>query len=312
MSMTSNPSRSFTSTAKVVSAALAAAVGVTAVTLPQSAHAVPRQTSTVAKSTEVLRLNARAQESYDAGDFEAAAHAWAEILRILPESETNKAERNTQLLIMIDASIRAFQQQGGRSRAEVSVEVLRRGVATLDQYESDFSSTYGQGVRTSEEAQEQAQRLRTLLASTEANLPVAAPEPTPPRDPTTNDDVLIRNKGFDPPSGVGLIVGGSLMITAGLGATSMIAVGATMNKQASRDHKKASEAEPVDEAGQDAADDKGRTGTALLVTGSVLTGVLLAGGATMLGFGIKRRIRYLAFSPTAGRGFVGVSLRGRF
>lgn len=311
MSMTSNPSRSFTSHAQVVSTALAAAIGVTAVTLPQPAHAVPnRQTSSVAKSTQVLELNARGQESYDAGDFEAAAHSWSEILRILPENETNKAERNTQLLIMIDASIRAYEQLRGRTRPEVSVEVLRRGVATVDIYESDFSRTYGQGVRTSAEAQRESERLRTLLASAEADLPVVAPEPTPPREPT--NDVLIRNKGFDPPSGVGLIVGGSLMITAGLGATSMIAVGATMNKQASRDHKKASEAEPVDEAGQDAADDKGRTGTALLVTGSVLTGVFLAGGATMLGIGIKRRIRYLAFSPTTGQGFVGVSLRGRF
>ena len=311
MSMTSNPSRSFTS---LVSVALAVAVAAGAGSVPLSAQAAPvRGGSTTAKSTQILDLNSQGQESFTNGDYEAAAHAWGRILELLDENATNREERNTQLLIMVEASIRAYKQErAGRTdqALHAAVDILRRGVAVVDSYEEDFETAYAGREQISAEAQQRAAEIRTLLTRAEADLPAVEPTPTPPKTPV--DEPVIKTTYFDPPSGVGLIVGGSLLITAGLGATSMIAVGATMNKQASRDHANASKMMPVDEAGQQAADDKGRTGTALLVTGSVLTGVFLAGGATMLGIGIKRRMRYLAASPMTGRGFVGVSLRGRF
>lgn len=50
----------------------------------------------------------------------------------------------------------------------------------------------------------------------------------------------------------------------------------------------------------------------LIIGGSVLTAVLLAGGATMVAFGARRRWRYLAFAPEMGRGYAGLNLQGRF
>ena len=62
----------------------------------------------------------------------------------------------------------------------------------------------------------------------------------------------------------------------------------------------------------DDAEAKGKSGEAMVIAGSVLTGVLLVGGAVMLGFGIRRRIRYMAFAPQVGRGYVGIGVNGRF
>jgi hypothetical protein len=109
---------------------------------------------------------------------------------------------------------------------------------------------------------------------------------------------------------VGLIVAGSIMLAAGLGTIAMIIVGDSINRKAKRDLAAAKE--DGDNAGIEDANRRGQTGNVLIITGAVFTGLFIAGGATMLGIGIHRRVRYVAFSPTVGRGYAGLSLRGRF
>ncbi|MCA9705734.1 MAG: hypothetical protein KDK70_07795 [Myxococcales bacterium] len=67
-----------------------------------------------------------------------------------------------------------------------------------------------------------------------------------------------------------------------------------------------------DGSAQADAEDRKRSANAMIISGSILMGVLTIGGATMLGIGIRRRIRYTAVAPSFGPSYVGLSLQRRF
>lgn len=294
----------------LVASALAVAVGATGFSLPNRAAARAPTSSSMSDSTRVKDLNNRAQQTYEASDFLGAADAWSQILEILPENRTNREERETTLLVALDAYMRAATPGPGgpKEGLEQRVTTLRVGVATFDTYEKEYQRVYGSGATVGLQAAETGAQIRAQYEEARLLLkPEPDPVPDPDPEPDTGTITVIEKPFEDKPSGLGLIVGGSAVIVGGLGATSMIIVGATMTKRASRDSAKT-----MSDEEQAEVDRRGKTGEALIITGAVLGGLMLAGGATMLAFGVRRRIRYLAFSPSIGPAYVGASVGGRF
>ena len=148
--------------------------------------------------------------------------------------------------------------------------------------------------------------IEAMLA--EAGKPPPETTPTPvDTGPQLEPTVVQRGR-----NGTGLIVGGSIMTAAGLSMIALVVIGARDLKRAEEQRRDAESLMPEDPAAVQAAEDRKRNANAMLISGSVLLAVLTAGGATMLGLGIRRRVRYMAFAPTFGPTYVGVGAAGRF
>ncbi|MBL4684249.1 MAG: hypothetical protein JKY37_06650 [Nannocystaceae bacterium] len=290
---------------RLVAGLVATAVAAAVVAVPGPVQARGPGSSPVADSTRVKDLNNRAQVTYGDGNFRGAAKSWNEILEILPENRTNREERETTLLVALDAYMRAFESREATDLKD-AVASLRAGLTAYDRYVKEYQRVYGGGANVGLEAEETGTEIKRLYDEASRRL-----APPPPDEPKAKDPIIapVVIKPFEPqgPSGVGLIVGGAVTIVGGLGAMSLIIVGSSISKRASGDSSDAQSQQKMDEV-----DRRGKTGDALIVTGAVLGTIMLAGGATMLAFGIRRRVRYLAVAPTMGRGYVGVSLGGRF
>ena len=294
---------------RLLATALGALVASAPLLPPRTAAAQP---STVSPETDrAKQLNATAQERYARGDLGGAGDTYAEIFNVLTENRVNREERDNTLLITLEVYREAFYRrkgEAGENALKEAVEYLRRAVRLFDNYEAEYRRVYGSGASVSLDAQKSGQETKDLLAQAEKELGLTKPEEP---KPVEKKDPILKPISVPPgPSGVGLIVAGSIMLAAGLGTMAMIIVGDSMARKARRDRDRAS-----DEGDDDALDDanrRGQTGNVLIITGAVFTALFIAGGATMLGIGIHRRVRYVAFSPTVGRGYAGLSLRGRF
>ena len=238
-------------------------------------------------SPAAREANTEAEVRFKAGDYGEAARAWVRIHELLPENEINRAERDNTLHLALIAFMQSYKdnrdQDVSRRALLHDVQLLREGQAFFDGYEAEFKRVHRKDVSTA--ARSFADELARLLAEGEAELEAEAPPPVIDRGgPGPGPGPIVK---YDIPrhNGVGLIVGGSLVLAAGLGTIPMIVIGAGRND---------------------------RQGDAMLTTGAVLGTLCLAGGATMLGIGIKRRLDYTAFTPTVGPRYVGFGLRGRF
>ena len=263
-------------------------------------------------SMEDARVQARAltvqgQASFDAGDYRAAADSWQQILEVLPEDSLNREERENALLIALEAFKFEYRQAvavKGKPAAE-DVTRLRQSLVLCREYAAELQRVYGAQGTVDGSVFESRAEIESMLA--EAGTPDAAPEPVPVTGPQLERQVVDRGR-----SGTGLIVGGSLVTAAGLGMIPLIVIGARELKEANGEIQDARNIQPPDPAAEDRAEDHKRSANAMLISGSVLCGVLLAGGATMLGIGIRRRVRYMAFTPTFGPRYVGLGVGGRF
>ncbi len=267
------------------------------------------------EASEAKRLNAEAQQKFADGQYADAARTYARILEVLPENRVNREERDNTLLITLEVYREAFRQArtSDKEGLRKAAELLCTAKGHYEGYADRYQQVYGGGAEPSQAALESRAELGTLIADAESELgsspcgppppEVAKPDDQPPPPPPPPGPEPPRG-----PSGVGLIVAGASVMAAGLGATSMIIVGGVNRKKAVkvRDDEESSDAEVR------VAKDNVRRANALIIAGSVVTGVLLAGGATMLGLGIRRRLRYLAFSPQLDRGYVGLGVQGRF
>ena len=291
---------------RIAAVAVAFATMTGTVVLPQTVSAAPSGSST-AVSDGAKRLNTRAKELYEAGNLRASAETYAEILDELSENNVNREERDNVILLTVEVYIEAYEarrlEKDDKALPE-AVALLERAVTVFDGYEAEYRRVYG-GTSISPEATASGQRLRDLLERAKKEY-----TPPPPPEPEKEPPVIFPSgPDIDVPyhNGTGLIVGGSIMLAAGVGTVAMIIVGARMTKQANRD-----KGDAMTEAQADEIDQRGTTGNALIITGSILTAAFVIGGATMLGIGIHRRQRYMAFTPTVGRGYAGLSLSGRF
>lgn len=282
---------------------------VPALGLPIPALAAPAEIETSHRAKD---LQVDGQRHYGEQSYEAAGDTWARIFDVLPEGSINRAERDTTLLITLDAYQEAYRRHEG-DESEHALDVLRKAIALCDRYEADFRQAHGPTDRPSEPARTAMQQVRDLLEAAERKAgkhPRPSPasllfETTPPTPGLTLNGHDMRG-----PSGNGLIATGSVLLALGLASTSLIVVGAVRAKDARKAHDQAEL--DMDEANMRAADRKGKQANGMIIGGSILTGGLLAAGGTLLGIGIRRRVRYQAIAPAFGPQWVGVSVSGRF
>ena len=268
------------------------------------------------EAEEAKRLNAEAQQKYADGLYADAARTYARILEVLPENKINREERDNTLLLALAVYRDAYKQQripGDKDAIRKSAQLLCTAEVHYQKYLDTYHDEYGGAADPSKAARESYGELKALMSEAEGEIgsPPCGPAPAEvkPPEPEPSDEIDLT--GVDPPrgpSGIGLIVGGAVTMGAGLGAISMIVIGGGNRRKAVkiRDDEMSTPAEISN------AKDNIKRANGLLIAGSVTTAVLLAGGAAMLGIGIKRRLRYMAFSPSLDRGYVGLSLQGRF
>ena len=292
-------------------------------------------------SKEVERLYVEGQQLAEAKDFNGAADSWTRLLTLLPESGDNQAIRESVLINVLDARMKAYNQLVD-SEGRKDIEHLRKGKAALDRYYADFSAVHGDRVAVSAAVQDKAAELEKALADAE-KAEKAAPPPEPEgetesnperTDPTPNapkkltDDTAVRPQN----DGKGLIIGGAVVGALGVGAIVMIIAGAVVSKksetQFNKYQKQANEAtdQAVKAKAQSNADgfkNQGDTANKIAYAGIPLAVVFLAGSAVMLYYGIKarrhaasahasRRPHLDGIAPRLGRGFVGLGVSGRF
>jgi hypothetical protein len=95
---------------------------------------LPSQTSAVGR-TDPESLQQEGAAHFEAGEFVRAAAAWRRILDVLPENATNREERETTLLIALEAYKEAARSLTHDERAQsCATALLREGVALLDRY----------------------------------------------------------------------------------------------------------------------------------------------------------------------------------
>ncbi len=276
-------------------------------------------------ASDATRLNAQAQQLFADGKYAEAANTYARILEVLPENRVNLEERDNSLLITLEVYREAYRQlraPGDKEATRSAAKLLCAAEGHYATYLATYREVYGGAMNPSKAALESSDELQKLLREAEDELGAPPCGPPPPEViPVPEAPPPLPPPGPEPPrgpSGMGLIVAGALTITAGLGATSMIIIGGINRGKANdvldrKDAEDATEAEMMMlESEKEVARDNRSRANGLIIGGSIATTVLLAGGATMLGIGIRRRLRYMAFAPNMGRGYVGLSLQGRF
>ena len=268
------------------------------------------------EAEEARRLNAEAQQKYADGQYGDSARTYARILEVLPENKINREERDNTLLLALQVYRDAYTQQripGNQDATRKAAELLCTAEVHYQKYLDAYHDEYGGAADPSKAARESFEALQALMREAEGELgaPPCGPPPAVVDPPVAETSGEVDLTGVDPqrgPSGIGLIVGGAVTMGAGLGAISMIVVGGLNRRKAVRirDNDESNDDEVAN------AKDNIKRANGLIIAGSVTSAVLLAGGAAMLGIGIKRRLRYMAFAPTLDRGYVGLSLQGRF
>lgn len=312
---------------------------VLACTVGLSFVSAPLQVQAFAPDQEIERLYVEGQDKYAEGDFAGAADAWTRLLERLPEAQNNRATRENVLLNVVQAHLDGYARNRKEDGSK-DIEMLRAGKQVLDTYFASFKKAYGDRAAVSTAVQEKADELERTLADAEKEAS-AVPEPDPQPDgdgggDTQPDgdgggkdrpDVIVLESGND---GGGLIAGGAVSAGLSLGGFGVLAAGAVIAARAEEDFLAVTCESPCgadeEEAAQterDDAEQRGRTGNALTITGAIVGPVLLITGGVLIGLGIKRRKdakaardeqlkRSLSFVPTASRSFTGFVLSGRF
>lgn len=252
-------------------------------------------------------LTVKGQAAFDAGDYMGAASAWKKILDILPENDLNREERENALLISLEAYKQAFRRVSVESGSvgNNEVELLREALRLCDAYTKEVARVHGP-TGVSPAVVESRVEIEGMLANTSPSDNPPPPVIVPDKGGVVLEpDIIHRGK-----SGTGLIAAGSVSIVVGLAMMPLVIIGATRLKDANADISRARSDD--DQNALDDAEDRKRSANAMIISGSILMGVLTIGGATMLGIGIRRRIRYTAFTPVVGPTYAGLSLQHRF
>ncbi len=274
------------------------------------------------------------QDYMEQKEFKRAAEVFTRLLNLVEESGDNKAIRESLILNILDAHIQAYEgivDEHGRG----DVEQLKQGKATLQKYYKDFQAVHGDSVAVLGDIQTLAAKLDRLLEEDTpgpvVDPPVVEPDDgdkvTPP--PVTNPPPTTA-----PPSnaGLGLIIGGVGLAVLGVGAGIMIPVGSALGRDAERDYNAAQikrrDTAPDTDERRDAdaeiadANQAGKRANAVLITGAVLTPLMLGGAVALIIIGVRKQRRAtrasirpretLTAAPSFGRRFTGFSLQGRF
>lgn len=281
--------------------------------------------------SEIERLYVEGQQRNERKDFEGAAESWTRLLNLLPESGDNQAVRETVIINVLDAHLKAYNQLvDGAGKKDP--KHLRAGKQTLDSYYADFKAVYGDRMAVSAAVQEKAAELEAALEKAEAEAAVPPPsDPTPPPIETytggdqSDQDVVVVNRQ----NSVALLASGAVVAALGIAAIAMIPIGVVRVNDAEERWQDANArfaaAAPGSTERSDAsfeqqqAEFDGNQGEAIWISGAVLAPLLLGGGAALIVFGVKAhkanqrgQARIPTLAPSFTRTSVGFGLSGRF
>ncbi|MCR9162307.1 MAG: hypothetical protein ACE37F_31260 [Nannocystaceae bacterium] len=310
--------------------ALVVATALVGASVPAMAIAAPTQ-------EEIGRMYGEGQEFMEQKEYGRAAEVFTRLLNLIDESAGNKAIRESLILNILDAHMQAYEgivdADGKRD-----VEQLREGKATLQQYYKDFQAVHGDSVAVIAEIQTSATKLDQMLAdATEVgSTDVVTEKPEGPVEDERTEQPPPQLQSGPTNEGLGFIIGGVGLGVLGIGTAIMIPVGSALGNDAEDKYNEGqadlaaaeSEAERIvaNNKIQDANDD-GERANAVLISGAVLTPLLLGGAVALIVIGVKKRNQSqraalrpretLTAAPAVGRdrlggSFTGFTLQGRF
>lgn len=254
-------------------------------------------------------------EAFESGDFAAAGAEWAATLDGIPEGPKYKATRAYLILDIMNAYTQAYEKSG-------EVAELEAGLEHYFRYFALYEVTYGTPriPRPVVEARyELRDRIKDAKAEASRTQPSPGPEPVdakpevepePVAEPSPASVAMTpRGMELSDKKPAPLVPIGAVVLALGVGASSMIAVGAIGGRRAREDQH----GDDLTEEDLDAIDQRGRTMNAVFIAGLVATPVMVGAGATLLGIGLHRKRRGIqAVTPTVTRNFAGLSVQGRF
>ncbi len=312
--------------------ALAVVSALVCASVPTTALAAPSQ-------EEIGRMYGEGQEYMEQKEFKRAAEVFTRLMNLIDESADNKAIRESLILNILDAHIQAYEGIVDEN-GDGDVAQLEQGKATLQNYYKEFQAVHGDSVAVLGDIQTLAAKLDRLLEE------ARDPKPPPPGGGAVADG---DGPGDQPPpqpplqspppaqpsnAGLGLIIGGVGLGVLGVGTAIMIPVGSSLGRNAEDDYNEGQVEKLEAQMANDAvleriADDKienandaGERANAVLISGAVLTPLLLGGAVALIVIGVKKRRQSgtaslrpretLTAAPSFGRQYSGFSLQGRF
>jgi len=269
--------------------------------------------------SEIERLYVEGQEKYDNGEFAAAADAWTRLLNGLSESQANKATREMVLLNVLQADIDAYNRtrKGDGSK---DVELLRSGKKTLDEYYTGFRRAYGDLAAVSAAVQEKGDELEQLLSDVDTAGDDSADDG--PAEEDSGDDESGEDGADDGPlppppppqpsdAGTGLIIGGAVAGSIGVGMLGLGIAGAIIGPQAEDDFNNATDSDE-----EDAATARGQRANAMMISGLAISLVGLGVGAALIVIGLKKKKQAsstgFGIAPVVAPRFAGAALSAKF
>lgn len=126
--------------------------------------ALPSQTSAMGR-TDPESLQQEGAAHFEAGEYVRAAAAWRRILEVLPENATNREERETTLLIALEAYKEAARALEHRESADrpCATTLLREADALLDRYVDDLHRAHGPSTMPGPAVDTSSTELRAMI-----------------------------------------------------------------------------------------------------------------------------------------------------
>lgn len=315
------------------------------ITTPVAASAAPGvQSKSSSMPSEHRKDFAAGKKAFTSGDYARAGDEWAAILNGLPETTKTQGTRMRLVLDTIASYREAYQVDG-------DVSHLQAGMDTYYAYFTAYKGAYGtpaipRPVVTArhelkaelDEANDKANDDDDAAGAAAATV-AAGDSDTDPSDnpddsssPTAQpaDDPSAPTGGSDAGgsdagttvaistgqptadrNGTPLIAAGAVLMAVGVGASSLIAVGAIQGKRLRNDQKQPG----FDDEQRARMDKQGRTMNAVLIAGVVATPVLVGAGIALVAVGAKKRKQSAlraSVTPMFSRGVAGINVSGRF
>ncbi len=246
------------------------------------------------------RLFRQGSARYSAANYSAAIQDFQAALELVAKHDYDPSVELALLVNLARAHRRAYEIDRDVLHLRTALEINRR-IKRVTPPESDESA----------EATEAITEIEGLLTKIEEKTDEPASS-----EPADNGEG--RDRGSKPAKkpakpGTGFIAGGAALMVVGAGGIGLMGYGLSAGAKAESDGEKLAGTSPTD-AQIAAIEDDGKLGNTLAIVGGVVGGLGLAGGAALIGLGVKKRQlnRHVALAPSFQRNYAGLWAEVRF
>jgi|GEM_PF-1387909 len=287
--------------------------------VPLQVQAAPTLTVTAKDTPKSKRAaHKRGKQAALAGDAQTAVSTWTELLASTPESNNTRRFRMKLIVDTIAVALDAHT-------AEPNVALLESALDTYYAYFSAYEAQYGNPNIPGPVVKARFELKSALEAAEEPTPPPPPPAPEPASDepsppppssatppPDDGGGFHLSTADAERGDGTGLMIAGGITMVAGVGLTSLIAVGAINRKNARKDLDNPA----YSDAQRARITDEEKKANTMFIAGLASAPVALITGGVLLGVGAKRRSDtkrgYASLTPTVTRNFAGLRLQGKF